>query len=67
MASIKMGMDDESTSKYEFVGRKDSGMPESMGEKTEVLGAHFEIWKIDENSVDEALRESIRSLSLIHI
>jgi hypothetical protein len=62
VASIKMGLDDEMTSKFEFIGRKETGMPEPMGDETSVLGAHFEIWKEDENEVDETLRESIRGL-----
>ena len=57
-----MGLDEETVSKFEFVGRKESGMPEPAGEETKVMGAHFEIWKTDDNNMDEALRESIRAL-----
>jgi hypothetical protein len=62
VASIKVGLDEETTVKYAFVGQNETGMPELMGEKTEVMGANFEFWKVDENSVDDALRESIKTL-----
>lgn len=62
VSSIKMMLDEETVKRHEFVGRAESGMPEPMGEVTEVEGAHFEMWKTDDATVDEALRESIRSL-----
>jgi hypothetical protein len=62
-ASIKMTLDDEITIKHEFIGRKENGMPEPMGEKTEVKGANFEVWKEDEGiAMDDALRSSIKQL-----
>jgi UDP-2,3-diacylglucosamine pyrophosphatase LpxH len=57
-----MCLDEETTTKHEFIGRKENGMPEAMGEKTEVMGAHFEIWKQDDNEIDDALRQSMREL-----
>jgi hypothetical protein len=48
--------------KYAFIGRHENGMPKPEGEITSVHGANFEIWKVCDNAVDDALRESIRSL-----
>jgi hypothetical protein len=62
VSSIKLTLDEEVTSKHEFIGKKESGMPEPMGEVTEVEGAHFEVWKDDDREIDDALRESIKGL-----
>jgi hypothetical protein len=62
VSSIKLTLDDDVTSKFEFIGRQESGMPKPMGEETKVEGAHFEIWKDDDRPMDDALREAIRGL-----
>jgi hypothetical protein len=62
VASIKCTLDEETTTKWEFIGRQKNGMPQPMGETTEVPGAHFEIWKQDESQVDDNLKHGIRQL-----
>lgn len=64
VTSIRMGFDEEVVDKHQFVGRDERGMPKPEGEVTQVVGANFEITKICDNTVDEALRESIRSLCI---
>ena len=62
VTSIKLGLDEEHTIKYEFIGRKDDGFPEPMGEQTQVKGANFEIWKQDDAQIDDSVKDSIKQL-----
>jgi hypothetical protein len=60
-ASIKLTLDEEVAIKHAFIGQDDRGMPSPMGEQTEVLGANFEFWKVDENTADDSMKEAIKT------
>ncbi|CAL8471268.1 g10810 [Coccomyxa elongata] len=54
--------DDEEVRKHEWVGRGADGFPTLEGKESDVVGKHLEIRKLDENPVDDVLRETIRNI-----
>ncbi|GMH35076.1 hypothetical protein BSKO_02944 [Bryopsis sp. KO-2023] len=53
-------LDDETVVKHEFVGYGEGGFPINEGRETVVEGKTFQIWKMDEEKIDEDTRETIR-------
>lgn len=43
-ADLSIGFDDEMTTKSEWIGQDETGMPTKEGKQEEVAGKHFEIW-----------------------
>ncbi|KAK9918137.1 hypothetical protein WJX75_001530 [Coccomyxa subellipsoidea] len=54
--------DDEEVTKHEWVGRGTDGFPTLEGKQRGVTGKHLEIRHLDENEVDDQLRETIRNI-----
>jgi len=61
LCDLGIMFDTETVSKHEWVGRGDNGFPVLEGRVDNIMGKHFEIWKLDMNPVDETLRSAIRS------
>ena len=57
---IRVAFDDEVTLKHEWVGRGVDGFPILEGNADEVTGKNFEVRKIDDTPVSEAIRSSVR-------
>jgi len=55
------GFDDDIAKKYRWIGRNmETGMPQTEGDYEEILGKHFEMWKLGTDPVDEATKSSIK-------
>lgn len=62
VCELKMSYDMETTNKHAFIGKHPNGMPKPQGEITDVLGAHFEVYKLDEREVDQEIRSAVKGI-----
>ncbi|DBA67165.1 TPA: hypothetical protein ACH3X2_001483 [Trebouxia sp. C0005] len=62
LTDISVSFDEEVVYKYDWVGKAADGFPQMEGNAEEIMGKHFVIRKVDDNTIDEQTRSVIRLL-----